>query len=75
MIKLNTRPDWARRYWFEKPIALPRGSRIEVVANLANPDILSDAFGSTGSTTKPPATMPLKLAINVIPAKPKLTAP
>lgn len=75
MIKLNTRPDWARRYWFEKPIALPRGSRIEVVANLANPDILSEAFGSIGSTTKPPATMPLKLAINVIPAKPKLTAP
>ncbi|OLD18317.1 MAG: hypothetical protein AUJ01_07710 [Acidobacteria bacterium 13_1_40CM_3_65_5] len=30
MIKLNTRPDWARRYWFEKPIALPRGSRIEL---------------------------------------------
>src|SRR4029078_3488863 len=31
-IKLNTRADWFRRYWFAKPIALPRGSRIEIVA-------------------------------------------
>jgi len=73
MIKLNTRPDWSRRYWFEKPIALPRGSRIEVVANLENPDILSEAFGSVGSTPKPAVTAPpLKLAINVVPAKTKL---
>jgi len=75
MIRLNTRADWSRRYWFEKPIALPRGSRIEVVANLANPDILSETFGAIGSTPKPSITAPLKLAINVIPAKPKPTAP
>ncbi len=75
MIRLNTRPDWARRYWFEKPIALPRGSRIEVVANLANPDILSETFGAISTTPKPPITTPLKLAVNVIPAKPRLTAP
>jgi hypothetical protein len=75
MIRLNTRPDWARRYWFEQPIALPRGSRVEVVATLANPDILSETFGVIGSTPKPPITAPLKLAINVIPARPKLTAP
>ena len=73
MIRLNTRADWSRRYWFEKPIALPRGSRIEVVANLENPDILSEAFGSVGSTPKPAVTAPpLKLAINVVPAKTKL---
>jgi hypothetical protein len=41
MIRLNTRPDWARRYWFERPISLPRGSRIEVSANFDNPDLLS----------------------------------
>jgi len=76
MIRLNTRPDWSRRYWFEKPIALPRGSRIEVVANFENPDILSEAFGAIGSATpKPPIAAPLKLAINVIPAKSKPTAP
>jgi hypothetical protein len=76
MIKLNTRADWSRRYWFEKPIVLPRGSRIEVVANLENPDILSEAFSAPGSTPKPAAAAPpLKLALNVVPAKPKLTAP
>jgi hypothetical protein len=76
MIRLNTRPDWSRRYWFEKPIALPRGSRIEVVANLENPDILSEAFGAIGAATpKPPITTPLKVAINVIRMKSKPTAP
>jgi hypothetical protein len=76
MIRLNTRADWLRRYWFEKPIALPRGSRIEVVVNLENPDILSEAFSAIGSTPKTAAaTLPLKLAINVVPGKPKLTAP
>jgi hypothetical protein len=76
MIRLNTRADWSRRYWFDKPIALPRGSRIEVVANLENPDILSEAFSTIGSTPKAAAaTPPLKLALNVVPAKPKLTAP
>jgi hypothetical protein len=76
MIKLNTRPDWSRRYWFEKPIALPRGSRIEVTANLENPDILSEAFAVPGGTPKAaPAAPPLKLAIDVVPAKGKITAP
>ena len=39
MIRLNTRPDWERRYWFERPLALPRGTRIEVAAHLDDPDI------------------------------------
>jgi hypothetical protein len=30
MIRLRTRPDWPRRYWFERPISLPRYSRIEI---------------------------------------------
>ena len=32
LIRFHPQPDWARRYWFEHPIPLPRGSRIEVVA-------------------------------------------
>jgi hypothetical protein len=44
--------------------------------NLENPDILSEAFSAIGSTPKTAAaTLPLKLAINVVPGKPKLTAP
>jgi hypothetical protein len=37
LIRLNTRPNWSRRYWFEAPIALPRGSRIEVTGSLETP--------------------------------------
>jgi hypothetical protein len=74
LVRWNSRPDWGRRYWFEKPIALPRGSRIEVVANLDNPDILSEAFAVPDAKT-PAAPPPLRLALNVIPAKSKPTAP
>ena len=43
MIRLNTRADWDRRYWFDKPMTLPRGTRVEVTANLQDPDLLSEA--------------------------------
>jgi hypothetical protein len=32
MIRLTPRPDWQRRYWFEQPLSLPRGSHIDVMA-------------------------------------------
>src|SRR5262249_39927492 len=54
LIRLNTRADWGRRYWFTKPIALPRGSRIDVVADFENPDILSEAFSTIAPTKAPP---------------------
>jgi hypothetical protein len=77
MIRLNTRADWDRRYWFEKPLALPRGSKIEVTANFEDPDILSSAFAVTpppSAAAKPrPAT--LKLSLNVLPANGKPAAP
>jgi len=76
MIRLNTRADWARRYWFEKPVALPRGSRIEVSALLRDPDLLSQAFAAptpTASTPSKPAT--IRLALDVIPAGAKPAAP
>ena len=75
MIRLNTRPDWSRRYWFERPVALPRGTRIEVVANLDDPDIMSAAFGpSTAASTTPRPTI-VRLALNVVPTRSKPTAP
>jgi hypothetical protein len=77
LIRLNTRPDWDRRYWFDQPIALPRGTRVEVTANLEDPDILSAAFSAAAPTARPAANGPstLRLALNVIPAKSKPTAP
>ncbi|MBI3491552.1 MAG: hypothetical protein HY047_07220 [Acidobacteria bacterium] len=74
MIRLNTRADWARRYWFERPLTLPRGSKIEVVANLVDPDLMSAAFGSPAAQ-KTPGPSTLRLALNVIPANSKPAAP
>jgi hypothetical protein len=70
MIRLNTRADWNRRYWFERPVALPRGSRIEVVATLKDPDLLSAAFAAPTATPSASAKGPsnVRLSLNVIPA-------
>jgi hypothetical protein len=75
MIRLNTRPDWERRYWFERPLTLPRGTRVEVTANLDDPDILSAAFSAAPPprTAAPAATV--RLALNVVPAGSKPIAP
>jgi hypothetical protein len=75
MIRLNTRPDWERRYWFEHPLTLPRGTHVEVTAHLEDPDILSAAF----SAVPPPRTATpvsrVRLALNVVPARSKPAAP
>ena len=75
MIRLLTRADWDRRYWFEQPLTLPRGTKIEVKANLDDPDIMSLAFGGT-APAKPAAPITgVKLALNILPAKARPTAP
>jgi len=76
MIRLNTRADWNRRYWFDKPVTLPRGSRVEVVATLRDPDLLSAAFAApTASPPAPPPPSALRLSLSVIPSQPKPSAP
>jgi mono/diheme cytochrome c family protein len=76
MIRLNTRADWDRRYWFEKPMTLPRGTRVEVTANLLDPDMLSAAFTSTpGAAVSAARPASMRLTLNVIPARAKPTAP
>jgi hypothetical protein len=75
MIRLNTRADWIRRYWFERPMTLPRGTRIEVTANLEDPDVLSSAFSAAPPSAANARTTSIRLALNVIPAKAKPTAP
>jgi hypothetical protein len=76
MIRLNTRADWDRRYWFERPLALPRGTRIEVTANLDDPDILSSAFTVTpGASPATAHASSMRITLNVIPARTKPTAP
>jgi hypothetical protein len=75
LIRLNTRADWTRRYWFEKPIALPRGTKIEVVANLQDPDLLSAAYGGASAPKPVTPPLPMRLSLNVIPAQAKASAP
>jgi hypothetical protein len=71
MIRSKTRADWSRRYWFERPITLPRGSRIDVVANLDDPDVLSAAFGGSFPPKPAAPALPMRLALTVIPARAK----
>jgi hypothetical protein len=75
LIRLLTRADWARRYWFEKPIALARGTRIEVVATLEDPDLLSAAYGGASAPKAPIQPLPMRLSLNVVPAQSKPSAP
>jgi len=75
MIRLNTRPDWDRRYWFERPLMLPRGTKVEVIAHLEDPDILSAAFAASTPTRTAAPVSNVRLALNVIPAGSKPAAP
>jgi hypothetical protein len=75
MIRLNTRADWARRYWFEKPLTLPRGTKIEVTANFEDPDILSAAFAAAPAAAPAPRPATLRLTLSVLPANAKPAAP
>jgi len=75
MIRLNTRADWARRYWFEKPLTLPRGTKIEVTANFEDPDLLSSAFAAAPAAASAPRPATLRLTLNVLPANARPTAP
>jgi hypothetical protein len=63
LIAFRPRAGWARRYWFREPIALPRGTRIEVRANF-------------GEALIPPGALPprasaepgrVRLTLNVLP--------
>jgi hypothetical protein len=43
LLRAQARQNWERRYWFDRPVALPRGSRIEVVG--LEGDIGDDLLG------------------------------
>jgi hypothetical protein len=76
LIRLNTRADWDRRYWFEKPLSLTRGTKIEVKANFEDPDLLSAAFSTPMATSNAAVKpTPMRLTLNVLPANSKPTAP
>jgi hypothetical protein len=65
MARLNVRADWAQRYWFAQPIALPRGTIIEVVATPGEPDALVPP-ASTAAPVKPGAGSTIRVTVNVV---------
>jgi len=75
MLRLNTRADWDRRYWFARPLALPRGTKIEVTANFDDPDILSSAFALAPPTAPKPRPATMRLALSVLPVNARPVAP
>ena len=73
-----TLPDDAPRPTLIEPperMALPRGTRVEVTANLQDPDLLSEAStatpGAAPATARPSA---MRLTLNVIPTRAKPTS-
>jgi hypothetical protein len=66
LIAFRPRPGWARRYWFAQPIALPRGTRIDVSATPGEDGVLPP--GSLPSTPTPGSD--IRLMVDVVPIRP-----
>jgi hypothetical protein len=64
LIAFRPRPGWARRYWFAQPIALPRGTRVEVVATFDEDALLPP--GALPAPRLEPSTV--RLTLNVVPS-------
>ena len=70
MIRLGARSGWARRYWFERPVSLPLGTRIEVV------EVPGDSPPAAAPLlTRPAEGTAVRLTLDVVPAGASRTAP
>jgi hypothetical protein len=85
LIRLTGRPNWDRRYWFDRPVSLPRGTKIEVIATFQEP--MDETLGAMAGMAPPAAPSaapaaaaakhhngPLRLTLDVVAAKGKATA-
>ena len=72
VIRLAVRPHWTRRYWFDRPVPLPRGTRIDVVAVINSAELLPPA----GTPVAPQVLdgTPLRVMFDVVAAGPRSTA-
>jgi hypothetical protein len=75
MIRFDTRPDWKRRYWFARELALPRGTKIEVSGTVNDPDLVAAAFGGAVSPEKSASPTRIRLALDVVATGGKTAAP
>jgi hypothetical protein len=63
LIRFRPQPDWARRYWFKEPIALPKGTR--VTASVTFNDVLLPP-GAAPAAAKRPDPSALQLTLDVV---------
>ena len=75
MIRFATRPEWERRYWFAQPLALPRGTRVEVSGTVGDPDLIAAAFGGPVSPEQTTGLTKLTLALDVVASSSRPSAP
>ena len=65
LISARSLPDWTRRYWFKIPVALPRGTRLNVhVSRDEEADL--EIAGAPAAQAKSPETGTPRLVLNVI---------
>ena len=65
LIAFHPRPDWTRRYWFREPIALPRGTTVEVTVTFDDESSLSPLSLSPAAATRPDLSS-MRLTLNVV---------
>ncbi len=75
LVRFNTRADWKRRFWFDKPIALPRGTQIRIVGNTEDPELIAAAFGGPAGAPDAARSKSIRLTLDVVPAGAKPSAP
>lgn len=75
LVRFVTRADWTRRYWFEKPLALPSGTRIEISGVVEDPELMAAAFGGPSGPLKAAGPRILTLALDVVASPGKPSAP
>jgi len=66
LIAFHPKPDWARRYWFVEPIALPRGTRIDVSATMEDETPLLPLIAAP-TATKPSEQSSVRVTLNIAP--------
>jgi hypothetical protein len=65
VIHFRPQPDWARRYWFAQPLALPRGTKIDVSATFDDPStLLPPGAGAPPASRADPSAV--RLTLNVV---------
>ncbi|PWT82766.1 MAG: hypothetical protein C5B57_08135 [Blastocatellia bacterium] len=65
VIHFRPQPDWARRYWFAQPLALPRGTKIDVSATFNDSgELLPPGAGAPPTSRTDPSAV--RLTLNVV---------